>query len=81
VVNPLALPALSGSANLANHQFTLTVNGAGGPDYEIQYSTNLLTWSEVFETNSPPLPFTWVDTNASATNQSSYYRVLLGPPF
>jgi hypothetical protein len=82
VINPLTLPVLSGSAaNLANGQFGLTVNGMTGPDYAIQLSTNLTgIWSTVFETNSPPLPFNWVDTNASLTNPASFYRVLVGPP-
>jgi hypothetical protein len=81
VVNPITLPTLSGSAaNFANRRFTLTVSGMVGPDYAVLYSTNLLSWSTVFETNSPSSPFTWVDTNASLTNQASFYRVLVGPP-
>ncbi len=81
VVNPITLPTLSGSAaNLANGQFSLTVSGMVGPDYAILHSTNLLSWGTVFETNSSPLPFTWVDTNASLTNPASYYQVLLGSP-
>ncbi|MGD0812586.1 MAG: hypothetical protein ABSA83_03195 [Verrucomicrobiota bacterium] len=80
-VNPITLPTLSGSAaNLATGQFGLTVSGMAGPDYAVLYSTNLLTWSTIFETNSPPMPFTWVDTHASLTNPSSYYQVLLGSP-
>jgi hypothetical protein len=81
VVNPITLPTLSAStASFSNGRFTLTVSGMAGPDYAVQYSTNLINWSMVFETNSPSLPFTWVDTNASLTNPASYYRVLLGPP-
>jgi hypothetical protein len=81
VVNPITLPTLSGSAaNLSNGQFSLTVSGMAGPDYAVLYSTNLLTWSNVFEANSPPMPFTWVDTNATLTNPASYYQVILGAP-
>jgi hypothetical protein len=82
VVNPLTLPSLSATAaNLANGQFSLTITGMVGPSYAIQFTTNLLDrWSTVFETNSPPSPFTWVDTNASLTNPASFYRVLVGPP-
>jgi len=81
VVNPITLPTLSGSAtDLSNRGFTLTVSGMVGPDYAVQYSTNLLSWRTVFETNSPPSPFTWVDTSASLTNKASFYRVLVGPP-
>jgi hypothetical protein len=81
VVNPITLPTLSGSAeNPASGQFSLTVSGMAGPDYAVLYSTNLLTWSNVFEANSPPMPFTWVDTNATLTNPASYYQVILGAP-
>jgi hypothetical protein len=81
VVNPITLPTLSGSAaNLATGQFGLTVSGMAGPDYAVLFSTNLLTWSNVFEINSPPMPFTWVNTNASLTNPASYYQVILGAP-
>jgi hypothetical protein len=80
-VNPITLPTLTGStANLANGQFTLVVNGMVGPDYAVRYSTDLVNWTIVFETNSPPAPFIWVDTNASLTNPASFYQVILGPP-
>jgi hypothetical protein len=81
MVNPITLPTISGSdANLAKGQFSLTISGIVGPDYAIQLSTSLEDWSTVFETNSPLLPFNWVDTNASLTNPATFYRVLLGPP-
>ena len=81
VVKPITLPTLSGSvANWANGQFSLTISGMVGPDYAILYSTNLLQLEQVFETNSPPSPFNWVDTNASLTNPASYYQVILGSP-
>jgi hypothetical protein len=81
IVNPITLPTLSASAaNPANGHFSLIVSGMGGPDYAVLYSTNLLNWSTIFETNSPPMPFTWLDTNASLTNPASYYQVLLGSP-
>jgi hypothetical protein len=81
VVNPITLPTVSASgANLGDGQFNLTITGMVGPDYAVQYSPDLLNWSTVFETNSPPSPFNWTDTNASATNSASFYRVLVGPP-
>jgi hypothetical protein len=81
IVNPITLPTLSASAAYpANGHFSLTVSGMAGPDYAVLNSTNLLNWSTIFETNSPPMPFIWVDTNASLTNPASYYRVLLGSP-
>ncbi|MGD0813570.1 MAG: hypothetical protein ABSA83_08200 [Verrucomicrobiota bacterium] len=81
IVNPIISPTLSAfAANPANGNFSLTVSGMAGPDYAVLYSTNLLNWSTIFETNSPPLPFTWVDTNVSLTNPASYYHVILGAP-
>jgi hypothetical protein len=81
MVNPLTMPTLSASdMNLANGQFSITVTGMAGPDYAVQFSTNLLSWITVFETNSPPSPFIWVDTNASLTNPAGFYQVLVGPP-
>jgi hypothetical protein len=81
IVNPIMLPALSASAaGWSNGQFSLTVNGMVGPDYAVQISTNLVNWSTVFETNSPPSPWNWADTNASGTNTESFYRILVGPP-
>jgi hypothetical protein len=82
VVNPITWPTiLPSAAGLADGQFSLTVSGMDGPDYAIQFTTNLVAgWNTVFETNSPPLPFNWVDTNASLTNPASFYRLLIGPP-
>ena len=53
-VNPLALPAVP-SAGWSNGQFTLRVtNSIVGPDYAVQASSNLVNWSTLFITNSPP---------------------------
>jgi len=70
-------PVLSGPA-LVGQLFQFTVTGDTGPDYAIQASTNLLDWAVVFSTNSPPLPFTWLDIETNSHPQR-YYRVLLGP--
>lgn len=59
-------------------QFVLQVNGDSGPDYQIQTSTNLVNWSAVFTTNSPPLPFAWTNGNGSPMN---FFRIVVGPPF
>jgi hypothetical protein len=56
----------------------LQVNGASGPDYQVQSSTNLTNWSAVFTTNAPPLPFTW--TNANNNLPQNFFRVRVGPP-
>jgi len=77
-VNPLTLPALSAVA-LHNGQLGFQVSGEAGPDYEVQTSSNLVGWSVLFITNSPAMPFQWMDTNAAAL-PAQFYRVKVGPP-
>jgi len=77
-VNPLVLPSVSPVA-WSNGQFILQVSGESGPDYAMLSSTNLIDWSVLLETNSPPMPFEWMDTNA-ATVPAQFYRVQVGPP-
>jgi hypothetical protein len=78
-VNPLAAPGIS-NLSFAGGNFSFTVNGQSGPDYEIQMSTNLTQpWSSYFTTNSPGVPFVWTDTGTSNLPQR-FYRVKLGPP-
>ena len=55
----------------------LWVNGDGGPDYTIQFSTNLVSWSLLATVDSPLLPFTWGDTNAIKFN-SEFYPGFIG---
>ncbi len=76
-VGPLALPAVSSPA-LSNGVFRMAVNGDYGPDYQVWSSSNLFDWQLLTQTNSPGLPFTWSDPNA--TNFASrFYRVVLSP--
>ncbi|HKW31294.1 MAG TPA: hypothetical protein VJT54_18365 [Verrucomicrobiae bacterium] len=77
-VNPLTQPQFS-SAGWSNEQFVLQVSGQAGPDYAVLGSTNLIDWSVLFETNSPPMPFVWGETNA-ATLPVQFYRIQAGPP-
>ena len=35
-------------------QFTATVTAQTGPDYAVEYSSNLVNWSTLLITNSPP---------------------------
>ncbi len=77
-VNPLTLPLLSSFA-WTPVRFTLQVNGQVGPDYAVQTSTNLTDWSTLWITNSPTMPFDWMDTNVS-NSPFRFYRVLVGPP-
>jgi hypothetical protein len=73
------LPSVA-SIGLANGQFTLKVsNSIAGPDYAVQASADLINWSTLFITNSPPLLFGWTDTNATSL-PAQFYRVKIGPP-
>ena len=76
VIQP-AFPVLS-AVSVTNGQFGFWVNGDTGPDYTIQASTNLTSWVSMFTSNSPALPYFWVDTN-SVSYPFLFYRVLLGP--
>jgi beta-galactosidase len=76
-VSPLISPAIS-NVSLSAGQLVLQVNGANGPDYQIQSSTNLINWSAAFTTNSPAMPFVW--TNSMTGPPIDFFRVLVGPP-
>ncbi len=53
----------------------LLISGAAGPNFTIQYSTNLVDWLEICTTNAPAVPFNW--TNLEATNDVwRFYRVV-----
>jgi glucosylceramidase len=72
-----AKPLLVSSLN-SNRQFNLTVNGDTGPDYTLLSSSNLLIWAPIWTTNSPALPFTWIETNSPGFPWR-FYRIILGP--
>ena len=77
VVRPVTVPAAT-SVAVTNGEFQMLINGAVGPDYTLQASTNLMTWSNLFTTNPAALPFNWSDGQATNSNQR-FYRVQLGP--
>lgn len=79
IVNPLTQPNIITPSYSAG-QFSLSVSGEAGPDYALQVSTNLScgSWVTLLETNSPPSPFTFIDTNAIGAAQ--FYRIIVGPP-
>lgn len=66
------------TASITNGQFGFWIGGDTGPDYIIQVSSNLTSWTSVFTNNPPTLPFLWSDTN-SMTSPFRFYRVLIGP--
>ena len=77
IVTNMVRPTIN-SATLSNQTMRLQVTGPAGPDYTVQVSTNLTSWSDLFTTNSPALPFQWNDPNAGNFNQR-FYRVILRP--
>jgi hypothetical protein len=58
---------------------SFSVDGQAGPDYGLETSTNLLSWTLLFVTNPAAMPFQWTTTNAS-TEPARFYRVKVGPP-
>ena len=78
-VNQPASPTIN-AASIANGQLGFWINGDAGPDYTIEASTNLTSWTPVNTISSPSLPYFWVDTNADSLSYPSlFYRVVLGP--
>jgi pectin methylesterase-like acyl-CoA thioesterase len=78
-VNPLAPPGID-TVLFGAGQISFSVNGQAGPDYAVQTSPDLAAgiWTTVLITNSPAMPFSFVDTNGTAP--ALFYRVLVGPP-
>jgi hypothetical protein len=78
-VNPVAAIPVS-AAKLAGGHFEFTFGGGSGLNYAVQTSTNLTHWTTVFTTNSPALPFQYVDPGLAATNVDVFYRAtVVGP--
>ena len=72
-VNPvLSAPQFSAGA------FGLTIGGNVGPDYTMQVSSNLTSWTALFTTNPLTLPFT-AQLSVSNSLPQQFYRVQLGP--
>jgi hypothetical protein len=75
-VNPVVRPVLD-SITVSGGQISMVVNGTQGPDYTFLTSTDLINWQALFTTDSPPMPLTLVDTNA--TDVMRFYRIQLRP--
>ncbi len=64
---------------ITNGQFQALIGGGAGPDYSIYTTTNLNgNWQLLLKTNSPAMPFLFVDP-ATPNSTQRYYRVQLGP--
>jgi hypothetical protein len=71
-------PVLLEPRAYTNGWLVLSVAGPLGPDYIVQGSIDLNTWTNI-GTNTPViLPFTFTDTNANAFS-NRYYRAVLAP--
>ena len=77
VVNKIP-PTLSGASRLTGQRFQFLINGPGGQNFTVQFTTNLsqTNWSTLQITNGAT-PITVLDP--AATNAARFYRVLLGP--
>ena len=71
-----ANPVVS-SVGLSNGQINFTVTGDSGPDYIVQASTNLTSWSSLWTNLSATPPFSF--TNAATNFSQRFFRVRLGP--
>jgi O-glycosyl hydrolase len=63
---------------VTNGHYGFSIWGNAGPDYTVQSSTNLTTWSGISTETPAVFPWSWIDTNSLAT-PSRYYRIVLGP--
>ena len=75
VVAPLSPLVALTPISWSNDAFTFSVAGPLGPDYIIQGSSELTTWTCLFTNTPGTVPFSVTDTNAGFGNR--FYRVLL----
>ena len=77
MVNSPIQPGIS-AATVSQGKFRMTISGDAGPDYSVLGSTNLVNWTLLQTTNSPALPYLFIDSTSSNYLQR-FYRVLIGP--
>jgi probable HAF family extracellular repeat protein len=70
-------PKLMGPASYANGQFQITIGGAAGLRFAVQYSSDLSSWTTLSTNTFFSNLFTWRDP--VATNNSGFYRILAVP--
>jgi hypothetical protein len=76
-VNRPANPLLS-NPSITNGQFGLWISGDAGPDYLLQSSSNLLSWSTISTSTPSATPF-WLTITNGLQPPTQFYRVILGP--
>jgi len=76
-VSIVVLPSVS-LMQPTNGRPNFIVAGSPGFAYTLQASTNLLSWTNLFTTNPPALPFSWTDATATNVNRR-FYRVVFSP--
>jgi hypothetical protein len=76
-VNRPAIPLLS-SPSATNGQFGVWISGDVGPDYLVQTSSNLLSWSVISTSTPSAMPF-WLTITNNVLSPAQFYRVVLGP--
>jgi O-glycosyl hydrolase len=76
-VNRPANPFLS-NPSTTNGQFGLWISGDVGPDYLLQSSSNLLSWSTISTSTPSGTPF-WLTITNGFQSPAQFYRVILGP--
>jgi hypothetical protein len=64
--------------SISNGQFGVWISGDAGPDYLLQTSSNLLSWSTISTSTPSALPFWWTVTN-DVQFPVQFYRTTLGP--
>ena len=74
-INPLS-PVTLTPLSYSNGLFRMQVSGAAGPDYILQGSTNLTTFTDLATNTPSSLPFNFTNT-MSLSNR--FYRIRLNP--
>jgi glucosylceramidase len=76
-VNRPTIPLLS-SPSATNGQFGVWISGDVGPDYLVQTSSNLLSWSTISTSTPSAMPY-WLTITNDVLSPAQFYRVVLGP--
>jgi uncharacterized repeat protein (TIGR03803 family) len=78
IVNPLSAPVTLTPISRSDREFAFTVTGPIGPDYVVQASGDLTTWTNLHTNTPAAVPFAFPDIDAT-TFDWRFYRVTLSP--